>query len=446
MSRKFINLTVCTFLVAASLSTATALQEPEGVTEPSMESSHHGAQSVVLIFQGDQMSTYRSQVEGLMKAEQLEIVNPELLEGFPVESLSDPSTAPMVMEALMDTARETVGYLCMVKGSASKPEAWLYNLSSGGIQWQKELTKFQSVTPQPDGGFYEAHVFDLAVTLFKRTKKLESGSSVMVPVVGGDNGEHSIQRSLERAILDHSDYLLLNRDEMDTLGKEQLFNESPFVDPDKAVQMGRLVGARYLFIAKAESNFSIPGIVYLKVRLRVVDVETGGQLAEAVSSKFAMHIIWWIILGIFLVIILVWLMKTGTRTKQQDQKRSEDRKTVSSHQKHIDSIEAEAKKWSASIASFRKDTRQKSGPDAAMVFLNTEKRVGLMVDRLHTLPRGSEEYIADPDQHLKHLRRVEDVVAELSLYILNKGGSSDSYCQRVEQQLQVLESVLNEMK
>ncbi|PIE90820.1 MAG: hypothetical protein CR997_04135 [Acidobacteria bacterium] len=420
----------------------------QGDSTPDVEplTFKHGPQSVVVVYQGLSQSAFQTQVKSLLQQEKLNLVSPELLEDFPIAELSDPSTSDLVMTAYKDAAREAVAHLCLVKGTPQKPEAWLYSLSSGGVLWRKELKQYKKPTPTSNGGFYETQVFALATSLFESAQKLDPGSAVMVPAVSGDNSERAIQRALEKAILDHSNYMLVNREEMDTLGKEQLFNESPFVDPEKAVQMGRLVGARFMFVAKAQANFSLPGWVYLKVRLRVIDVQTSRQMAEEVASKFAMHGIWWIGLAVVVLLILLKLLRSGVKSKAEEKQRKQDRATQASHQKHIETIELEANKWPSVIAAFRKEVRQKQGPDEAMKFLEVEKKIGLLIDRLHKLPRGPEGVITDASLHLKQLRRVEDAVAEMSLYILNRDGSPRTYCERVIQQIHSLESVLNEIK
>ncbi len=76
-------------------------------------------------------------------------------------------------------------------------------------------------------------------------------------------------------------FTIISREQMKEVIKEQEFQMSGMVDPDKAVKLGRILAARYMLAGSfMEMNGS------LRIESRVYSVETGAQLgAAAVAGK-----------------------------------------------------------------------------------------------------------------------------------------------------------------
>ena len=418
-----------------------AFQDPSSPDVPNGEMVV-AKDSVVVIFSDSSLQTFRPKILSRIKADELNEIKPDLLEGFPTDLLSNPLSSGTVMPALQDALRLSTEYYCLVKGQPGQASATLFRASNGQQIWTLELNEPKSGQPvvPPLEGFFETNLALLATQVLGRCQELPQGSTVLVTAVEGDNMETSIQRALKRAVLEKGTYTLVNREDLETIGKEQLFSESPFVDPDKAVRMGNLVGARFVFMAKAERLVNLPGIFSIKCRLRIIDVETGEQKAEAYEARTVLHPLIWVVLACIAFLIFLFLLKSQNQNRQ----RSKDRQKVVQHQEDIQEIMSESKKWVPLIAARRKEFRNANQEKEVLQILELEKNLGTLVDHLGNSPLGSDGFAPKAENNRQINRRIKNEVASLSLLINDRSCTPTLYCQNIQNQIRIIEAILTE--
>ncbi len=98
------------------------------------------------------------------------------------------------------------------------------------------------------------------------------------------------------AVINSNLFDVVERDKLNTIVKEQSFSGSGMVDPNSAIRMGSMVGARYLMTGKVVSadvektSFSGYGVAtakttyILKVSARVIDTKTGRVMFSGTES------------------------------------------------------------------------------------------------------------------------------------------------------------------
>ncbi len=99
------------------------------------------------------------------------------------------------------------------------------------------------------------------------------------------------------AVINSNLFDVVERDKLNTIVKEQSFSGSGMVDPNSAIRMGSMVGARYLMTGKVVSadvektSFSGYGVAtakttyILKVSARVIDTKTGRVIFSGTETN-----------------------------------------------------------------------------------------------------------------------------------------------------------------
>lgn len=163
----------------------------------------------------------------------------------------------------------------------------LFLSACGGTTYQdSSKNKGSSTFSVQDQKMLVAELADKLVN--DREFKEELGGArptLLIDVIKNKTSEHidteSMTDTLKTAAMKSRMFSIINRDKMDILAKESVISQSSLADAQKATQLGKLWGAKYVMYGNFSSIVNYVGKekqTYYKFTLVVQNIETGEEV------------------------------------------------------------------------------------------------------------------------------------------------------------------------